>query len=165
MYHSPAKIAHNLTLKKKLDIVIVSSYVVQVTAIQEKLEQMYDRHDGFNVDVEFIDGFQGCEQDLIILSTIRTNNRRIILSEKLLLVQNFLGTAYGFLGNERALTNNENVWRAIVLDCKSRKCFFNVDQDTKMPKTILDAIEKSDQFDYLLDANSVHFKNALWKEQ
>ncbi|KAG5046078.1 hypothetical protein JHK86_015484 [Glycine max] len=120
-----------LTLKKKLDIVIVSSYVVQVTAIQEKLEQMYDRHDGFNVDVEFIDGFQG--------------------------------TAYGFLGNERALTNNENVWRAIVLDCKSRKCFFNVDQDTKMAKTILDAIEKSDQFDYLLDANSVHFKNALWK--
>lgn len=61
--------------KHKLSIGIVSPYVGQVVAIQEKLGQIYESHDGFNVDVKSIDGFQGGEKDVIILSTVRTNNR------------------------------------------------------------------------------------------
>lgn len=53
----------------------MSPYVGQVVAIQEKLGQIYESHDGFNVDVKSIDGFQGGEKDVIILSTVRTNNR------------------------------------------------------------------------------------------
>jgi len=67
------------------------------------------------------------------------------------------------LGNERAITNNENVWKAIVLDAKNRKCFFNADQDEEMVKAILDSKKKAYQFDDLLDTNSVLFRSKLWK--
>jgi len=67
------------------------------------------------------------------------------------------------LGNEWAITNNENVWKAIVLDAKKRNCFFNADQDEEMAKTILDSKKEADQFDDLLAANSVLFMNKLWK--
>ncbi|KAG5019547.1 hypothetical protein JHK87_015402 [Glycine soja] len=147
----------------------MSPYAGQVTAIQENLGKMYDRHnhDGFNVNVKSIDGFQGGEQDVIILSTVRTNNRASLEFIASLQRTNVALTrarhCLWILGNERALTSNENVWRAIVLDAKSRKCFFNVDRDNEMTKAILDAMKESDQFDDLLDTNSVHFKNAFWK--
>lgn len=51
----------------------MSPYSAQVVAVQEKLGHMYDSHDGFDVNVKSIDGFQGGEQDIIILSTVRTN--------------------------------------------------------------------------------------------
>jgi len=67
------------------------------------------------------------------------------------------------LGNEWAITNNENVWKAIVLDAKNRKCFFNADQDEEMAKAVLDSRKEADQFDDLLDTNSVLFRSKLWK--
>ena len=67
------------------------------------------------------------------------------------------------LGNEWAITNNENVWKAIVLDAKNRKCFFNANQDEEMAKAILDSKKEADQFDDLLDTNSVLFRSKLWK--
>lgn len=59
--------------KEKLGIGVVSPYAAQVAAIQDVLGQKYDRYDGFDVKVKTIDGFQGGEQDIIILSTVRTN--------------------------------------------------------------------------------------------
>jgi senataxin len=65
-----------LVTKEKLSIGIVSPYAGQVLKIQEKLARMNDIiHDGFDVNVKSIDGFQGGEQDIIILSTVRTNYR------------------------------------------------------------------------------------------
>jgi len=60
--------------QEKLSIGIVSPYAAQVVAIQDLLGQQYDWHDGFDVKVATIDGFQGGEQDIIILSTVRTNS-------------------------------------------------------------------------------------------
>lgn len=62
-----------LDSKENLGIGIVSPYAAQVVAIQDILGQKYDKHDGFDVKVKTIDGFQGGEQDIIILSTVRTN--------------------------------------------------------------------------------------------
>lgn len=67
------------------------------------------------------------------------------------------------MGNEWAITKNENVWNAIVLDAKKRKCFFNAEEDEEMAKAILDSKKEADQFDDLLDTNSVLFRNKLWK--
>jgi senataxin len=65
-----------LATKEKVSIGIVSPYAGQVLKIQEKLARVnYSSDDGFNVNVKSIDGFQGGERDIIILSTVRTNYR------------------------------------------------------------------------------------------
>ncbi|KAH1189210.1 TPR and ankyrin repeat-containing protein 1 [Glycine max] len=156
-----------LNSKHKLSIGIVSPYVGQVVAIQEKLGQIYESHDGFNVDVKSIDGFQGGEKDVIILSTVRTNNRTslefISSPQRTNVALTRARHCLWILGNERALASNENVWKAIVLDAKNRKCFFDADQDKELGKAILDAKKASNQLDDLLDTNSVLFKSQLWK--
>lgn len=56
-----------------MSVGIVSPYAAQVMAIQEKLGCKYDNLDGFTVKVKSIDGFQGGEEDIIIISTVRSN--------------------------------------------------------------------------------------------
>ena len=53
---------------------VVSPYKGQVRAIQEKLGRNYEMHVGFSVKVRSVDGFQGAEEDIIIFSTVRSNN-------------------------------------------------------------------------------------------
>lgn len=59
--------------KQKLSIGIVSPYAAQVVAIEDKLGQKYNNLDGFTVKVKTVDGFQGGEEDIIIMSTVRSN--------------------------------------------------------------------------------------------
>jgi senataxin len=67
--------------KEKLSIGVVSPYAGQVLMIQEKLQKMSGifHDDRFKVNVKSIDGFQGGEQDIVILSTVRTNYRTSLL--------------------------------------------------------------------------------------
>lgn len=48
----------------------MSLYASQVVAIQDRLGREYDKHEGFNVKVKTIDGFQGGEEDIIIFSSV-----------------------------------------------------------------------------------------------
>ncbi|GKA07907.1 UvrD-like helicase, ATP-binding domain, P-loop containing nucleoside triphosphate hydrolase [Tanacetum coccineum] len=60
--------------KKKLTVGFVSPYVAQVVSIQHKLAHKYEKLNGFSVHVKSIDGFHGGEEDIIILSTVRSNS-------------------------------------------------------------------------------------------
>jgi len=62
-----------LESNENLSIGVVSPYAAQVVSLQDMLGQKYDKHEGFDVKVKTIDGFQGGEQDIIILSTVRTD--------------------------------------------------------------------------------------------
>jgi len=64
-----------LSSKHLFRIGIVTPYAGQVAAIQEKIGKNFESHVGFNVVVMTVDGFQGGEQDIIMLSTVRTSNR------------------------------------------------------------------------------------------
>ncbi|KAK7316642.1 hypothetical protein RJT34_00257 [Clitoria ternatea] len=155
------------TSRQKLSIGIVSPYAGQVAAIQKKLGQRYENYDGFSVNVKTIDGFQGGEHDVIILSTVRTNNssslKFIASPQRTNVALTRARYCLWILGNERTLTSYENVWKAVVLDAKSRNCFFNADHDKEFAKVILDAQKETDPFDNLLDTNSEYFKNIVWK--
>ena len=59
--------------KEKLSIGVVSPYAAQVVEVQEKLGKKYDKLDGFTVKVKTVDGFQGGEEDIIIMSTVRSS--------------------------------------------------------------------------------------------
>ena len=56
--------------KEKLSTGAVSPYAAQVVAVQDKLGKKYDKLDGFTVKVNTVDGFQGGEEDTIIMSTV-----------------------------------------------------------------------------------------------
>lgn len=58
----------------KISIGVISPYNAQVYAIQDKIKQHISVSDtDFSVSVRSIDGFQGGEEDIIIMSTVRSN--------------------------------------------------------------------------------------------
>lgn len=61
--------------RQRVCIGVISPYKAQVHAIQEKLENKYSEcaDSGFTVSVRSVDGFQGGEEDVIIISTVRCN--------------------------------------------------------------------------------------------
>ena len=67
------------------------------------------------------------------------------------------------LGNDRTLVNSESVWETLVLDAKNRQCFFYADEDKDLAKAILDVKKEFEQFDDLLNRDSILFKSARWK--
>ena len=62
--------------KQNYHIGVISPYAAQVVAIQERLK--FDALDGFTVKVKSVDGIQGGEEDLIIISTVRSNTHASI---------------------------------------------------------------------------------------
>lgn len=52
---------------------MISPYAAQVSAIQDKLRSRYDNLERITVKVKSIDGFQGGEEDVIIISTVRSH--------------------------------------------------------------------------------------------
>ncbi|KAJ6287672.1 hypothetical protein OIU76_030639, partial [Salix suchowensis] len=67
---------------KKVNIGIISPYQAQVRAIQEKIGKFISETDSaFSVSVGTVDGFQGGEEDLIIISTVRSNERGSIVND------------------------------------------------------------------------------------
>ncbi|WJX52814.1 hypothetical protein P8452_38884 [Trifolium repens] len=154
-----------LDSNENLSIGVVSPYAAQVDAIQDILG--YDKHKGFDVKVKTIDGFQGGEQDIIILSTVRsdcsTSPGFIYNNQRTNVALTRARHCLWILGNERTLVSQENVWKTLVLDAKKRQCFFNADEDKDLAKAIWDARKELDQLDDLLNANSVIFRNSRWK--
>ncbi|KAL4392729.1 hypothetical protein AHAS_Ahas03G0374200 [Arachis hypogaea] len=155
-----------LDSKENVSIGIVSPYAAQVVAIQDMLGQKYNKHDGFYVNVKTIDGFQGGEQDIIILSTVRTNGgtlQFISCPQRTNVALTRARHCLWILGSERALASQDNVWKALVLDAKKRQCFFDADENEELAKTIWDVRKELDQFDDLLNADSLLFRNSIWK--
>ncbi|XP_060669178.1 uncharacterized protein LOC112493111 [Ziziphus jujuba] len=153
--------------KQQLSIGITSPYTAQVLEIRERLEQKYKCFDGFKVKVRLIDELQGEEDDIIILSTVRSNcGGSIGLLSDLQRTNVALTRArhsLWILGNERALSESESFWTHIVHDAKERQCFFNFDEDENLRKFIIEVKTELDQFDELLDADSFLFRSARWE--
>ncbi|XP_039054692.1 uncharacterized protein LOC120197159 [Hibiscus syriacus] len=152
---------------ERLSIGIISPYAAQVVAIQEKLGKKYERSDNFDVKVKSVDGFQGGEKDIIIISTVRSNRSGeigfISNSQRTNVALTRARHCLWVLGDERTLAKHESVWQDLVKDAKMRHCFFEAVEDKGLEKSIFDARKEFDQLDDLLNNDSVLFKNARWK--
>uniref|UniRef100_K3YE51 DNA2/NAM7 helicase-like C-terminal domain-containing protein n=1 Tax=Setaria italica TaxID=4555 RepID=K3YE51_SETIT len=62
--------------KRKVSVGVICPYTAQVLAIQEKLGKM--KFDPVQVKINSVDGFQGGEEDIIILSTVRSNSDGLV---------------------------------------------------------------------------------------
>ncbi|XP_062113026.1 uncharacterized protein LOC133824169 isoform X1 [Humulus lupulus] len=151
----------------KLSIGVVSPYSAQVVAIQEKVGKKYETIDGFQVKVKTIDGFQGGEEDIIVMSTVRSSIGQsldfISKPQRMNVALTRARHCLWILGNERTLANSQSIWEALLVDAKNRQCFYNADDDEDLAKAILEIKKELDQFDDLLNANSMLFKNSKWK--
>ncbi|KAE9610583.1 putative tetratricopeptide-like helical domain, uvrD-like helicase, ATP-binding protein [Lupinus albus] len=156
-----------LDSKDNISIGIVSPYAAQVVALKDQIGRKYDSHDGFNVNVKTIDGFQGGELDIIILSTVRTSGSSslgfISSPQRTNVALTRARHCLWILGNSKILTSQDNVWKHLVLDALNRHCFFSADDDKDLAKSIWDAKKELDQFDDLLNGDSLLFKNSRWK--
>ncbi|XP_038877003.1 uncharacterized protein LOC120069339 isoform X2 [Benincasa hispida] len=153
--------------KGKLSIGLISPYSAQVTTIQEKIGHKYDNLDGFRVKVKSVDGFQGGEEDIIIISTVRSNRDSSVgflsFDQRTNVALTRARYCLWILGNDKTLSNSEASWAHLVCDAKDRGCFFNADDDENLAKAIVDVKKEFDQLDDLLKGDSILFRNARWK--
>nr|XP_043619935.1 uncharacterized protein LOC122591753 [Erigeron canadensis] len=153
--------------KKLLSIGVVSPYAAQVVSIQEKLAKKYEKLDDFLVKVKSINGFQGGEEDVIILSTVRSNSHGSVgfLSspQRTNVALTRARHCLWILGNETTLANSNSVWSDLVSDARNRHCLFDADADECLKMTMIAAKKELEQLDDLVNGNSVLFKHAKWK--
>ncbi|KAK1402147.1 putative helicase MAGATAMA 3 [Heracleum sosnowskyi] len=154
--------------KQKVSVGCISPYKAQVDSIKEKLGDKYGAKAGnvFSVNVSSVDGFQGSEADVIIISTVRSNAKGSIGFLSNLQRANVALTrarhSLWVLGNGSTLENSGSVWKKLVMDAKSRGCFYNVQDDKKLAIAISGALISIRQLDTLV-ARSLLFQDAKWK--
>ncbi|KAI6690181.1 hypothetical protein NL676_027009 [Syzygium grande] len=147
--------------EEDLSVGVISPYGAQVAAIQHEIGKSYENIKGFTVKVRTVDGFQGGEEDVIIVSTVRSNPHGSIgfVSDTKRTNVTITRARYSLwiLGNERTLMGSKSVWEALVHDAKSRGCFFSIDD----VEAILDG--QNSQLDEPFDGSSVLFRNERWR--
>ncbi|KAB1211379.1 putative helicase MAGATAMA 3 [Morella rubra] len=149
-----------LDTKKKVSIGVISPYKGQVSAIGEKVKKYSAYSDGgFCVSVRTVDGFQVAEEDVIIISTVRSNGNGSV----------------GFLSNRQranvaltrasgvTLLNSDSVWKKVVLNAKQRECFYSAHENKNLALAIAAALVELKQLDTLLCDDSFLFREARWK--
>ncbi|KAG6518790.1 hypothetical protein ZIOFF_022271 [Zingiber officinale] len=130
--------SHRHSTKNDMEVVILQilrslrTGVAQVASVEDKVRQMLPLSSNMPVKVSTVDGFQGSEEDVIILSTVRSNADGSIGFVRLLTFRYCLW----ILGNEPTLSSSRSIWANIVQDAKVRCCFFNAIEDERIAKAI-----------------------------
>ncbi|CAN6933540.1 unnamed protein product [Brassica oleracea] len=131
--------------KTRISVGVISPYKSQVMAIQEKIQETCSGGDAgglFSLKIRSVDGFQGGEEDIIIVSTVRSNGigRVGFLADRRR--TNVLLTRARFclwiLGNEATMMNSKSVWRYLIQDARKRDCFYNAEEDESLARAIID---------------------------
>ncbi|XP_043695183.1 uncharacterized protein LOC122645854 isoform X2 [Telopea speciosissima] len=153
--------------RQRLSVGVISPYKAQVFAINEKLGDTYDTPNEFSVSVRTVDGFQGGEEDVIIISTVRSNGKGSVGFLANLQRTNVALTRARYclwvLGNGQTLINSGSIWRKLVLNAKDRGCFFDADKDKCLKEAIIAGLVELGEFDKLLNTDSLLFGGARWK--
>uniref|UniRef100_M8CF09 Putative ATP-dependent helicase n=1 Tax=Aegilops tauschii TaxID=37682 RepID=M8CF09_AEGTA len=150
-----------------LSIGVVSPYKAQVDAIKSRLGKKYDTCDGFHVRVKSVDGFQGEEDDIIILSTVRSNGRGVVGfladNQRTNVALTRARHCLWIVGNAHTLYKSGTEWTDLVADAERRKCVFSATNDATMCKLVVQVKQELDELDDLLNADSAVFSNTRWK--
>ncbi|KAM3389467.1 hypothetical protein ACQJBY_011549 [Aegilops geniculata] len=150
-----------------LSIGVVSPYKAQVDAIKSRLGKKYDTCDGFHVRVKSTDGFQGEEDDIIILSTVRSNERGVVGfladNRRTNVALTRARHCLWIVGNAHTLSKSGTEWTDLVADAERRKCVFSATNDAAICKLVVQVKQELDELDDLLNADSAVFSNTRWK--
>ncbi|KAI9100065.1 hypothetical protein K1719_024283 [Acacia pycnantha] len=136
-----------LSKRRKLSIGVISAYKAQVHEIEEKVKQYKLVSDpDFSVNIRSVDGFQGGEEDIIMISTVRSNKKGNVgfLSnrQRSNVALTRARHCLWILGNAETLEQSGSIWRKLVNDAKQRGCFHNGDDDLNLAQAINNAFPK-----------------------
>ncbi|KAH7521374.1 hypothetical protein FEM48_Zijuj07G0026400 [Ziziphus jujuba var. spinosa] len=154
--------------KKNVRIGVISPYKAQVYAIQENLK-IYsdDASSDFAVSVRSVDGFQGGEEDVIIISTVRCNGNGSVgfLSNRQRANVGLTRARYCLwvLGSAETLIRSGSVWKKLVVDAKKRRCYHDAGEDKNLAYAMTAALVDLNQLNILLNMDLLLFQNARWK--
>ncbi|CAM8913519.1 unnamed protein product [Rhodiola kirilowii] len=155
--------------KEKISVGVISPYKAQMYAIQNLFAKRFPK-DGetyCTVNVRSVDAYQGGEDDVIIISTVRSNIRGSVgfLSnhQRTNVALTRARHCLWILGNGQTLISSDCIWKKLVVDAKERDSFCNLEDDPGLSQFIIDALLGLGRLDMLLDANSAAFKSAKWK--
>ncbi|KAJ4798061.1 P-loop containing nucleoside triphosphate hydrolases superfamily protein [Rhynchospora pubera] len=163
------------TARQHVNVGVISPYAAQVNAIQNRLGRRYMNHEFISVKVSSIDGFQGGEAEVILISTVRSNRDGTIgfLSDtrRINVALTRAKHCLWILGDGGTLTNSNSVWKELVLDAKDRGCFFNGSDDARLAEMIKSASEelnrrgKRPNCDELLDKSMSEKRRLFMSEK
>ncbi|KAE8648072.1 hypothetical protein Csa_018863 [Cucumis sativus] len=153
--------------KTRLNVGVISFYAAQVSEIQSRLAHKYEKSHNFTVKVKSVDGFQGGEEDVIILTTVRSNRRKnigfISSSQRINVALTRARHCLWIVGDATTLGNSNSEWEAVVSDAKDRQCYFNAAEDKDFADAIIEVKKVLLELDDLLNKDSVLFTMAQWK--
>ncbi|OEL21131.1 putative helicase MAGATAMA 3 [Dichanthelium oligosanthes] len=127
--------------RQRTSVGIISPYTAQVIALQDKLGRKFEQHDFLSVTVRSIDGFQGGEEDIILISTVRSNKDGKVgfLSDAGRINVALTRAKYclWILGNGTTLLASNSIWADLVRDSKRRSCFFDASADKDLAEVVM----------------------------
>lgn len=104
---------------------IISPYKEQIFKLKTAFVSRYGKPILNAIDFNTVDGFQGQEKEVIIMSCVRANNNKAVgfLSDvrRMNVALTRAKTTLWVLGNLQTLNSNR-VWRDLIFDANSRKC-------------------------------------------
>ncbi|KAI5075691.1 hypothetical protein GOP47_0009767 [Adiantum capillus-veneris] len=154
-------------LEKKtgnLTVGIITPYSSQKDLLRQCF--LKQRTEPLIVDVNSIDGFQGQEKDIIIISTVRSNKHGVIGFLKDYRRLNVAITRARYclwiVGCNKTLSATQNVWTLLLQDVIHRGLFKRVNDD-KLANAVIKAKRNLGEHLDLLQMGSAFFSNMLWK--
>ncbi|XP_015697335.1 uncharacterized protein LOC102717830 isoform X2 [Oryza brachyantha] len=135
--------------RQRTSLGVISPYTAQVIALQERLGKQFKNHEFLSVTVKSIDGFQGGEEDIILISTVRSNKNGKVgfLSDagRINVALTRAKHCLWILGNGTTLLASNSIWAELVHDSKRRGCFFDALDDKNLAETIMLATKEEQQ--------------------
>ncbi|CAL4940369.1 unnamed protein product [Urochloa decumbens] len=126
--------------RQRTSVGVISPYTAQVIALQDRLGRKFEKHEFLSVTVKSIDGFQGGEEDIILISTVRSNKDGKVgfLSDTGRINVALTRAKYclWILGNGTTLLASNSIWADLVRDSKRRGCFFHAFGDKDLAEAV-----------------------------
>ncbi|KAE8790305.1 hypothetical protein D1007_35458 [Hordeum vulgare] len=144
--------------RQRTSVGVISPYTAQVIAMQERIGRKFEKHEFLSVTVKSIDGFQGGEEDIILISTVRSNKDGKVgfLSDagRINVALTRAKHCLWILGNGATLLASNSVWAELVNDSKKRGCFFDALKDKHLAETMRLAIKRNGRAIYAAGVSS-----------
>nr|XP_031832015.1 probable helicase senataxin isoform X1 [Nomia melanderi] len=140
----------NLEKWESITFGILTPYNNQKTVIQHKInEKISSRPENFRKKMKFevntVDGFQGQERDVIIMSCVRSHKIGFLSDRQRLCVALTRAKHSLIICGNFGVFNKDIMWNSLLSDAKSRKIYFNVNARAE-PQEIRQHVVKKPSF-------------------